>query len=79
MTTLTVEAVFEDGVLRPVQPLPFSTNQKVTITVQALEEERPWPADVAKIYKEIAEEDRRLAASLFRTVRDTWPGDEETS
>jgi predicted DNA-binding antitoxin AbrB/MazE fold protein len=30
---LTVEAVYEDGVLKPAQPLPLKEHEKVTITV----------------------------------------------
>lgn len=31
--TLTVEAVYENGVLKPVNPLPLSERQKVQVTV----------------------------------------------
>jgi predicted DNA-binding antitoxin AbrB/MazE fold protein len=30
---LTIEAVYENGVLKPTQPLPFKEHEKVTITV----------------------------------------------
>jgi predicted DNA-binding antitoxin AbrB/MazE fold protein len=33
--TLTVEAIYEDGVLKPTQPLPFREHEKVQITVHA--------------------------------------------
>jgi predicted DNA-binding antitoxin AbrB/MazE fold protein len=77
MNSLTVEAVFENGVLRPIQPLPLASDQKVTVTVQFQTADRPWPDDVAEIYQEIAEEDRRLAAAMFPTVKETWPANEE--
>ena len=32
---ITVEAVYENGVLKPSQPLPFQEHEKVQITVQA--------------------------------------------
>jgi predicted DNA-binding antitoxin AbrB/MazE fold protein len=32
--TLTVEAVYEDGVLKPVQPLPLQEHARVQITVK---------------------------------------------
>ena len=32
--TITVEAVYEDGVLKPAQALPFREHEKVTITVE---------------------------------------------
>ena len=35
--SITVEATFENGVLRPLQPLPFAEHQKVTITVRPAE------------------------------------------
>jgi predicted DNA-binding antitoxin AbrB/MazE fold protein len=32
---VTVEAVYENGVLKPAQPLPFREHQKVQVTVSA--------------------------------------------
>jgi predicted DNA-binding antitoxin AbrB/MazE fold protein len=31
---ITFEAVYEDGVLKPVQPLPFKEHEKVSVTVE---------------------------------------------
>jgi len=31
--TRTIEAVYESGVLRPLEPLPFAENQRVLVTV----------------------------------------------
>ena len=31
---ITVEAVYEDGVLKPAQPLPLKEHEKVSVTVQ---------------------------------------------
>ena len=77
-TALTVTATFEDGLLRPDAPLPLSPNQRVTISVLVSGESDDWPEDVAEIYREIAEEDRRIAAAmsparseLLRVVRRT--------
>lgn len=39
MTPLVVEATYEDGVLKPVQPLPLKEHDKVRLTV----EEVPLP------------------------------------
>lgn len=77
MTTqaITVDAVFEDGVLRPLQPLPLAPQQRVTVTVQA-PNATDWPDDVAAIYQELAAEDRRLAEAMFAEVKATWPADE---
>jgi predicted DNA-binding antitoxin AbrB/MazE fold protein len=77
--SVTVEAIFENGLLRPMQPLPLVAHQKVTITVQFQADECSWPNDVAAIYQEIAEEDRRLAATMSNGVRQTWPADQEQS
>jgi len=33
--TLTVEAVYEDGVLKPKEPLPLKEHEKVLVTVLA--------------------------------------------
>ena len=32
---LTIEAIYENGVLKPTEPLPFKEQEKVTITVQS--------------------------------------------
>jgi predicted DNA-binding antitoxin AbrB/MazE fold protein len=32
--TLTVEAVYEGGVLKPVEPLPLREHQRVQVTIQ---------------------------------------------
>ena len=41
--TLTIEAIYENGVLKPAQPLPLKEHEKVRITVEALRE--PCRAD----------------------------------
>jgi predicted DNA-binding antitoxin AbrB/MazE fold protein len=74
---LTVTATFEDGILRPDQPLPLSPGQRVTLVVEIPEQPRIWPENVAEIYRELADEDRRLAAAMFPSVRDTWPASED--
>jgi predicted DNA-binding antitoxin AbrB/MazE fold protein len=33
--TLTVEAIYENGVLKPVEPLPLAEHEKVVVTVHA--------------------------------------------
>jgi predicted DNA-binding antitoxin AbrB/MazE fold protein len=45
--TLTVEAVYENGVLKPAQPLPLKEHEKVRITVAASSTDRP--ADLARL------------------------------
>ncbi len=71
--SVTVEAIFENGVLHPIQPLSLAPRQRVTVTVHVQTPEDAWPKDVAEIYQEIAGDDRRLAAAMFPSVRETWP------
>jgi predicted DNA-binding antitoxin AbrB/MazE fold protein len=73
---LTVTATFEDGVLRPDQPLPLTPRQRVTLLIQIPGPTEVWPENVADIYGEIADEDRRLSDAMFSTVRETWPASE---
>jgi predicted DNA-binding antitoxin AbrB/MazE fold protein len=42
--TITVEAVYENGMLRPVQPLPLKEHDRVQLTIQP-----PLP-DIAQAY-----------------------------
>ena len=69
-TALTVTATFEDGVLRPDEPLPLTPRQRVTLLVQIPDQAQVWPENVADMYREIADEDRRLSAAMFSTVRE---------
>jgi predicted DNA-binding antitoxin AbrB/MazE fold protein len=53
MITLTVEAVYENGVLKPAQPLPLKEHDKVSITIHpAVSLARqtagmvPWTGDI---------------------------------
>ncbi len=32
--TITVEAIYENGVLKPTQPLPLAEREKVSVTIQ---------------------------------------------
>ncbi len=32
--TITIEAVYENGVLKPVQPLPLKEHEQVRVTIQ---------------------------------------------
>ena len=76
VTEYTVSATFEDGIFRPDGPLPLAPRQRVTLVVQIPGAVEEWPENVAEVYQEIAEEDRRLAAAMFQTVRETWPASE---
>jgi predicted DNA-binding antitoxin AbrB/MazE fold protein len=70
---MTVEAIFKDGVLRPSQPLPLESNQKVTVTVEWPGTETVWPENAARIYRELAEDDKRLAEMMWPLVKESWP------
>jgi predicted DNA-binding antitoxin AbrB/MazE fold protein len=37
--TLRLQAVYEQGLLRPLEPLPFLENQQVTVTISEREDE----------------------------------------
>jgi predicted DNA-binding antitoxin AbrB/MazE fold protein len=50
---ITVEATYENGVLRPSQPLPLKDHEKVTVTIQSATSLArqtagmvPWTGDV---------------------------------
>ena len=40
---LTVEAIYENGVLKPAQPLPLKEQEKVRLTVRA--RQPAWPTN----------------------------------
>ena len=42
--TVTVEAIYENGVLRPAQPLPLKEQQRVQVTVHTASN---WVAETA--------------------------------
>ena len=51
--TLTVDAVYENGVLKPAKPLPLGERERVTVTIQSaisLAKQTagmvPWTGDV---------------------------------
>ena len=72
MTPLVVEATYEDGVLKPVQPLPLKEHDKLRLTVEqlAVPAEVP-PLNLAKFFDEIEatvglfEGPEDLAADLY--------------
>ncbi len=75
-SALTVTATFEDGVLRPDQLLPLTPRQRVTLLIQIPESNEIWPENVAEIYREIDDSEKRLSAAMFSTVCETWPESE---
>ena len=43
--SLEIEAVYEDGVLKPEKPLPLQEHQRVTVSVQPTSEKRRQRSD----------------------------------
>jgi predicted DNA-binding antitoxin AbrB/MazE fold protein len=61
--SLTIEAVYEDGVLKPIQPLPLQEHERVRITVQA---GTNWVQETAGMIKWTGDHEtlRRLAEDV---------------
>jgi predicted DNA-binding antitoxin AbrB/MazE fold protein len=72
-SSVTVEAVFEDGKLRPLQPLDLSPGQRVRVEVHLPPAANPWPPEVEVIYEELEAEDRAVAAKMVPLIKETWP------
>jgi predicted DNA-binding antitoxin AbrB/MazE fold protein len=75
--TITVEATYANGVLRPNQPLPLAENEKVQVTV--VPTPRPVPESSAEERKSsgqsLAEQLIALANSIPEEVVAKWPTD----
>ena len=72
---ITTEAIYENGVLRPVQPLPLEPQQRVSLVIHPAGAQKIWPDNVAEIYQEINNEEKQLANSIWPVVQETWPTD----
>jgi predicted DNA-binding antitoxin AbrB/MazE fold protein len=75
--SIIIEATYEDGVLKPSQPLPFSEHQKVRLTVQP---QQSRTDDFAKPAEEgsspsLAEQLIALANAVPEEVVSQWPRD----
>lgn len=75
--SITVEAIFENGILRPTQPLALSSSQRVTLIIQIHGQSKTWPENAAAIYQEIEAADRNLAEKMLETIAETWPQHQE--
>jgi predicted DNA-binding antitoxin AbrB/MazE fold protein len=92
--TLTIEAIYEDGVLKPSQPLPLEEHETVRITI---EPQRSWAERTAgllewtgdpEVLRRIAEDDEfGIHEARVHTASDwvaetagmiRWTGDHET-
>ncbi len=55
--TITVEATFEDGVLKPAEPLPLKPHDRVRLTVEALPARtQSAPLNLSKLFADIEAE-----------------------
>src|SRR6266849_1992385 len=59
---ITIEAVYENGILKPAQPLPLKEHEKVRVTVEPVQ-------------PSLAERIVALARELPPEVLDSWPKD----
>lgn len=74
---ITIDAVYENGVFRPTQPLSAELPRNVRLIVKSPRVLRQWPTDVAEIYQALADEDRRIAKAMWEDVVATWPNKDE--
>ena len=77
-TVISVEAVYEAGVLRPAEPLPLHPQDRVIIRVEVPGSRVTWPSNVADLYRELETEDRELTAQMWKASRPTWPSGDES-
>jgi predicted DNA-binding antitoxin AbrB/MazE fold protein len=63
---ITVEAIYEDGVLKPAEPLPLKEHEKVRVTVEPAKESAASPPDEAE----------RIVRRSYGLIG--WTGDVET-
>ncbi len=61
--TLTVEAIYQNGVLKPLQPLPLKDQERVEITVRSGSN---WVSETAGMIKWTGDDEtlRRLAEDV---------------
>lgn len=62
----TVSAVYEDGILRPSEPLPLAEHQRVSVTVSDVSADRPEKADEASLKDRYLQEKLWLAENRQR-------------
>ena len=61
--TLTIDAIYENGVLKPAQPLPLKDRERVQVTVQTASD---WVTETAGMIPWTGDHDtlRRLAEDV---------------
>jgi predicted DNA-binding antitoxin AbrB/MazE fold protein len=77
--SITIDATYEDGVLKPAQPLPLSEHEKVRVTVeqqlQVAAERGDNTAQAALGGPSLAEQLIALAEAVPEEVVSQWPRD----
>lgn len=68
-TIVSVEVVYENGVLRPLEPLPLQPLDCVVIEFEVPKAE--WPADTAEIYRQVETEEQAIEPTL--TAEEFFP------
>jgi predicted DNA-binding antitoxin AbrB/MazE fold protein len=76
--TITIDATYEDGVLKPAEPLPLGEHARVRVTVEPRGE--PSTAEAVSpptqpARRSISERLAELAESVPEEVVDSWPKD----
>ena len=79
MTSIVVDATYEDGVLKLRQPLPLREHEMVRITVESHDEcvvdAEPCRGDDERARSSLGERIAALARELPEQVLDSWPTD----
>jgi hypothetical protein len=70
--SITVDATYEDGVLKPAQPLPLGEHEKVRVTLEPQPSAPPFapPADGLTLGERIAAMARALPAGALDNLPD---------
>jgi predicted DNA-binding antitoxin AbrB/MazE fold protein len=64
----TFEVLYEDGVLKPEQPLPFSPGQKLNITVVFPSDPKRW--DLARLAEPPSDDEKYLTEAGLKEWAD---------
>ena len=62
----TFEVLYEDGVLKPEQPLPFSPGQKLNVTVVSPPDPKKW--DLARLAEPPSDDEKYLTDSGLKEM-----------
>jgi predicted DNA-binding antitoxin AbrB/MazE fold protein len=74
--TITIDAIYEDGVLKPVRPLPLPAQAQVRVTVETqLGDEAALEFGEGRSGPSLAEEIIALANSVPDDIVAQWPTD----